>query len=411
MDHSALMVKIFTALAVNQIFCHGNIFCPDRCICGNVGNLLTGNDKQFSQNEAPSIKTDDEKKSALNILRKYHWDYYLHSAGFSIICPSHNFTSIPKVLYYKPNNAERMSGSTHHMTSVLVLRHGLLKCIKRHDLPTNLQVADFSNNQITHIDNNVLNGLLHLQVLNLQHNSLSRFSLYAGILPLPRLRLKHPVILVKENPIQCSCDLYYIVTQHLGREDSSCLNMKNNSQDEEESNATSTQDQYSNVQITMVPLLFLRHIAIEMVSFCMNPKVSFSQFFTSQEAEFQSFMEDYETREIPPQVNRRRDLYRDYFYFIKNKDDVEKKEADLNKTARAKKYRSWTIDYPLLITMFGWFLMVFVGLSKFIKSNSLDYEMHKDYLLKLDEQENEVVGSIRTPKSKLLREMTIDSGR
>lgn len=37
--------------------------------------------------------------------------------------------------------------------------------------------------------------------------------------------------------------------------------------------------------------------------------------------------------------------------------------------------------------------MVFVGLSKFVRNNALEYELHKDYLEKLDEQENVIVAT------------------
>ena len=41
------------------------------------------------------------------------------------------------------------------------------------------------------------------------------------------------------------------------------------------------------------------------------------------------------------------------------------------------------IDIPLLVTMAAWFLMLYIGISKFIKANAMDYETHAKYIRNL----------------------------
>ena len=38
------------------------------------------------------------------------------------------------------------------------------------------------------------------------------------------------------------------------------------------------------------------------------------------------------------------------------------------------------IDVPLLVTMAAWFLMLYVGITKFVKANAVDYESHAKYI-------------------------------
>ena len=56
--------------------------------------------------------------------------------------------------------------------------------------------------------------------------------------------------------------------------------------------------------------------------------------------------------------------------------------SKLQDDAKESNFRgnSYVIDVPLLLTMTAWFLMLYVGITKFIKANTMHSESYKTYM-------------------------------
>ncbi|XP_039259969.2 uncharacterized protein LOC120336363 [Styela clava] len=334
--------------------------CPVECFCGEAVQLLrppkslntTAEKGRFIQ-ENTNEEENISSMILVNILQSIANKYYVYSSEYAVICFGHNVTSIPQSAG-KPIKGVSNDGNfvIPAQSSILVLRHGSISAIKSIQLQKFLRVLDLSYNQIRFIASDAMQGLRRLQVLNLQHNLLTQVEFLNEIFLHPIDAVRLSTILLEGNPIICSCDLVRIVSCTVRRDDASCLLMI------EEDTKNSVDNRKSQ---TLIPLSYLSYISEEMMAYCVNPRYPFSEFVKIQENNFNNLLLDYSDYE--ERLYRPRDIG--------------------NSQTRIKK-----IDFPLLLTMLGWFLMVVIGLCRFIKSNTYEYEMHKDYLMKLDEQQN-----------------------
>ncbi|XP_078493746.1 uncharacterized protein LOC108950035 isoform X2 [Ciona intestinalis] len=323
----------FRILFSSQSFKSNDTFqnlCDTKCVCGQYSHPGQDNfDIQYGKFDA--------NFSPVPISSYISGDLVLGYPVYGMLCVGHTLKRFPQ----DPGTNASFNQFLLKM-SVLVLRQGNIASLRHSDvmlLRHHLEYLDLSRNRIEFIEGDTFNKFNALQVVDLRFNKLTTLG---GSEPIPtmpfpstgndieftgtgNMSLSRPTFKLKGNPLVCTCKLVTTIHSYVTM---SC-----------DDGVGCFEDNPDHIEDPL------------------------TQYGGSQH-DYQH--KDASDRDLRGMTGEEKHLSMDYRLNITPPDDTDHDHRVVKKEVR--------VDIPLFLTMSVWFMMVYFGIIRFIRSNEMDHD-------------------------------------
>ncbi|XP_078493745.1 uncharacterized protein LOC108950035 isoform X1 [Ciona intestinalis] len=356
----------FRILFSSQSFKSNDTFqnlCDTKCVCGQYSHPGQDNfDIQYGKFDA--------NFSPVPISSYISGDLVLGYPVYGMLCVGHTLKRFPQ----DPGTNASFNQFLLKM-SVLVLRQGNIASLRHSDvmlLRHHLEYLDLSRNRIEFIEGDTFNKFNALQVVDLRFNKLTTLG---GSEPIPtmpfpstgndieftgtgNMSLSRPTFKLKGNPLVCTCKLVTTIHSYVTMscdDGVGCFEID-----------AENRRQFIPIGPCLLDKVIENLCTTKLETTQDNPdhiEDPLTQYGGSQH-DYQH--KDASDRDLRGMTGEEKHLSMDYRLNITPPDDTDHDHRVVKKEVR--------VDIPLFLTMSVWFMMVYFGIIRFIRSNEMDHD-------------------------------------